>query len=99
MCNEKLTISLNGGNGDCVSSGTVNSISCKACVDEYIGQTSRALFVHLKEHLVDKSKLKSNTPPHGKQKHNEDLEVEVTILALKSKASEGKTLTRFGLIP
>ncbi|VDM54378.1 unnamed protein product [Angiostrongylus costaricensis] len=37
--------------GDCMSSGTVYLISCKACGDEYVGETGRSLCVRIKEHL------------------------------------------------
>ncbi|VDM53462.1 unnamed protein product [Angiostrongylus costaricensis] len=40
-----------------MSSGTVYLFSCKACVDEYVGETGRPLCVRIKEHLVGKRKL------------------------------------------
>ena len=79
-------------------SGTVYSISCKACGEEYIGETGRPLHVRIKEHLEGKSKIRPSTPlgTHRAQKHKfNDFEVAVTILAQETKTSTRKTLEAF----
>ena len=58
-------ISSNGRDGDCMSSGTVYLLSCRACGDEYIYETGRLLCVRLKEHLDGKIKTRQNTPPRN----------------------------------
>ena len=95
---QKCIICPNGRDGDCMSTGTVYLISCKACGEKYIGETGRPLCVRIKEHLIGKLKLRSNTPLglHRTQMHSgEDFDIEVTVLAREQKTAARKILEAF----
>ena len=51
-----------GRSGDCMCMGTVYSISCLKCGEEYIGETGRPLCVRAKEHLDGTEKSRISTP-------------------------------------
>ncbi|XGW33962.1 hypothetical protein V3C99_018028 [Haemonchus contortus] len=84
--------------GDCTIAGVVYKITCCSCGEEYIGETSRPLYVRIKEHVEGKvrSRVSSALGAHRVESHcRADFEITAAVLARESQTPARKTLEVF----
>uniref|UniRef100_A0A7I4Z0J7 GIY-YIG domain-containing protein n=1 Tax=Haemonchus contortus TaxID=6289 RepID=A0A7I4Z0J7_HAECO len=95
---ENCVVCPNGSEGDCAIAGVVYRIICRNCGDEYIGETSRPLYVRVREHLEGKARSRTSTALgcHRLESHNgDDFEVIVEVVARETQTAARKTLEAF----
>ncbi|EYC35109.1 hypothetical protein Y032_1148g3690 [Ancylostoma ceylanicum] len=95
---EHCIVCPHGKEGDCAKVGVIYQIECLDCNALYIGETSRALSVRVKEHLASKRRgsLVSPLGRHKNEAHGgNDFAVKCKILAREDEISARKALEAF----